>query len=107
MRFRVLYPLYGISYNNYKTLGQTMEYFKISQEYPEDTWGYPMPVTKRVLVTFTPEQWDRIQKVRPEVGLGDADAVRTIVVNWLMEKGYLAQSRRELGGRGQAEEDNR
>jgi hypothetical protein len=46
---------------------------------------------KRVLVTFTPEQWERIEAVKPQVGLGDADTIRTIVVNWLIDKGYLAK----------------
>jgi len=53
---------------------------------------------KRVLVTFTPEQWDRIQRVKPEVGLGDAEAVRTIVVSWLMDRGYLAKPTGESSG---------
>lgn len=46
---------------------------------------------RKVLVTFTPEQYECIQRVKPEVGLRDADTVRTIVVNWLLDRGYLGR----------------
>ncbi len=51
-----------------------------------------MPPSKRVLVTFTPEQWRIIEAMKGEFGRGDADAVRTIVVSWLIEKGFAAQA---------------
>lgn len=47
---------------------------------------------KRVLVTFTAEQWKTIESLKGLVGRGDADLVRSIVLNWLMEKGYFART---------------
>ena len=58
---------------------------------------YDGKAMKRVLVTFTPEQWERINAVKPLVGLGDADTVRTIVINWLIDKGYLTRPENENG----------
>lgn len=46
-------------------------------------------IAKRVLVTFTQEQWAIIKKIRVDIGGGDANTVRTIVILWLIEKGYL------------------
>ena len=40
-------------------------------------------------MTFTPEQWNLIETVKGEFGRGDADAVRTIVITWLNEKGLI------------------
>jgi hypothetical protein len=47
-----------------------------------------MRPTKRVLVTFTAEQWALIRPLIGRVGRGDADTVRGIVVSWIFEKGY-------------------
>jgi len=51
-----------------------------------------LPPPKRVLVTFTPEQWRIIESLKGEMGRGDADAVRTIVVSWLIEKGFAGRA---------------
>ena len=57
--------------------------------------------TKRVLVTFTSEQWKTIESLKGIMGRADADVVRTIVLNWLIDKGYFARAivdRLKLGG---------
>ena len=43
---------------------------------------------KRVLVTFTAEQWEALESMRGELGRSDADIVRNIVVFWLMNAKY-------------------
>ncbi len=45
---------------------------------------------KRVNVSFTTDQWDRIQLLKGELGDSDAEIIRTIVISWLLEKGYIA-----------------
>jgi len=43
---------------------------------------------KRVLVTFTAEQWESLKSMKGELGRSDADIVRNIVVFWLMNVKY-------------------
>jgi len=43
---------------------------------------------KRVLVTFTAEQWHTLEGLKGELGRSDADVVRNIVVFWLMNAKY-------------------
>ena len=43
-------------------------------------------MNKRVQVVFTPEQWALIENFRGELGNGDAEIVRNIVLAWLAEK---------------------
>ena len=52
--------------------------------------GYRMTETKRVQVTFTKAQWDLIETLRGELGDGDAEMVRNIVLAWLAEKSVLS-----------------
>ncbi len=54
--------------------------------------GDTLAAPKRVLVTFTPEQWRIIESLKGEMGRGDAAAVRTIVISWLIEKGFALQA---------------
>lgn len=48
--------------------------------------------TKKVQVTFTAEQWELIETLRGELGSGDADVVRNIVLAWLAEKSVVSES---------------
>jgi len=50
---------------------------------------------KRVLVTFTPEQWNIIKSLKGELGNGDADIVRNIVISWLAEKSFISTTAKE------------
>lgn len=45
---------------------------------------------KRVQVAFTQDQWKLIEKFRGELGDGDADIVRNIVLAWLAEKSFIS-----------------
>jgi len=47
-------------------------------------------VSKRVQVTFTDEQWNLLEMFRGEMGEGDADIVRNIVLAWLAEKSIIS-----------------
>ena len=47
---------------------------------------------KRVLVTFTPEQWILIERLRGEFGQDSAEIVRNIVLAWLSEKSFISDS---------------
>lgn len=51
-----------------------------------------MPKTKRVMVSFTEKQWKLIEKLRGELGDGDADIVRNIVLAWLSEKSFISDT---------------
>ncbi len=44
---------------------------------------------KRVLVTFTAEQWKILETLKGELGRSDADVVRNIIVTWLINKNFL------------------
>lgn len=48
--------------------------------------------SKRVLVTFTEEQWKFIDSLRGSMGNADADIVRNIVISWLSEKSFISSS---------------
>jgi hypothetical protein len=48
--------------------------------------------TKRVLVSFTNEQWGILDSLRGEFGKGDAEIVRNIVLAWLSEKSFVTDS---------------
>ncbi len=47
-------------------------------------------MSKRVQVTFTDEQWNLLEMFRGEMGEGDADIVRNIVLAWLAEKSFIS-----------------
>ena len=47
---------------------------------------------KRVLVTFTNEQWNILDSLRGEFGKGDAEIVRNIILAWLSEKSFVSDS---------------
>ena len=47
-------------------------------------------MSKRVQVTFTDEQWNLLEMFRGEMGEGDADIVRNIVLAWLAEKSIIS-----------------
>ena len=51
-----------------------------------------MGKSKRVLVSFTEGQWKLIENLRGEMGDGDADIVRNIVLAWLTEKSFISES---------------
>jgi len=51
-----------------------------------------MAKTKRVQVSFTEKQWKLIERLRGEMGDGDADIVRTIVLAWLAEKSFISET---------------
>lgn len=55
--------------------------------------------SKRVQVTFTPEQWSLIEKFKGVFGNDDAEIVRNIVLAWLSEKSVVATSVKEVGKR--------
>ncbi|HEX9429031.1 MAG TPA: hypothetical protein VF944_01505 [Candidatus Bathyarchaeia archaeon] len=59
---------------------------KISEWYGDD-----ITPGKRVLVTFTPEQVRVLHGLRGNLGRGDAEVIRTIVLSWLIARGYLPQ----------------
>ncbi len=48
--------------------------------------------TKRVQVSFTERQWELIEKLKGELGEGDADVVRNIVIAWLSEKSFISST---------------
>jgi hypothetical protein len=51
-----------------------------------------MSKTKKVQVSFTEKQWGLIEKLRGEMGDGDSDIVRSIVLAWLAEKSFISDS---------------
>lgn len=44
---------------------------------------------KRVQVTFSPDQWNMVEKLKSEMGATDSDVVRNIVIAWLAEKSFI------------------
>jgi hypothetical protein len=44
---------------------------------------------KRVQVSFTPGQWELINRFKATMGETDADIVRNIVLAWLAEKSII------------------
>jgi len=50
---------------------------------------------KRVLVTFTAEQWKILETLKGELGRSDADVVRNIIVSWLINKHFLVEQKKE------------
>jgi len=46
-------------------------------------------LVKRVQVSFTPGQWDLINRFKATMGETDADIVRNIVLAWLAEKSVI------------------
>jgi len=53
-----------------------------------ETWRLLM--RKKLQVAFTPEQWALIENFRGEMGSGDAEIVRNIVLAWLAEKSIIS-----------------
>lgn|GEM_PF-581393 len=51
---------------------------------------YMIGKRKRVQVVFTPEQWNLIENFRGELGEGDAEIIRNIVLAWLSEKSIIS-----------------
>jgi len=51
-----------------------------------------MSKTKRVQVTFTEKQWKLIKKLKGEMGDGDADIIRNVVLAWLAEKSFISDT---------------
>jgi len=51
-----------------------------------------MSKIKRVMVSFTESQWGLIEKFRGELGNGDADIVRNLVLAWLAEKSFISDT---------------
>ena len=45
---------------------------------------------KRVQVVFTGEQWSLIENFRGDLGDGDAEIVRNMVLAWLSEKSIIS-----------------
>jgi hypothetical protein len=45
---------------------------------------------KRVQVVFTGDQWTLIENFRGDLGEGDAEIVRNIVLAWLSEKSIIS-----------------
>lgn len=54
-----------------------------------------MCMVKRVQVTFTEGQWELLQKLKGELGDGDADVVRNLVIAWLSEKSLISTNIKE------------
>ncbi|HTH21977.1 MAG TPA: hypothetical protein VL854_07140 [Nitrososphaeraceae archaeon] len=51
-------------------------------------------MTKKILVTFPDGVWHAIEKdVMPQLGYGDSEVVRGMVMAYLNEKGYLLRSK--------------
>jgi hypothetical protein len=46
--------------------------------------------SKRVQVTFTPEQWALIERFKGILGNDDAEIIRNLVLAWLSEKSVVA-----------------
>lgn len=51
-----------------------------------------MVKSKRVQVSFTERQWKMIEILRGEMGDNDANIVRNIVLAWLAEKSFVADT---------------
>ncbi|MEM4194980.1 MAG: hypothetical protein QXL47_03815 [Candidatus Anstonellales archaeon] len=49
-----------------------------------------MAKTKKVQVAFTEKQWKLLEELRGEMGDGDADIVRNVVLAWLAEKSLIS-----------------
>jgi hypothetical protein len=49
-----------------------------------------MKQKKRVQVVFTASQWNLLNKLRGELGEGDSEIVRNIVLSWLVEKSFMS-----------------
>ena len=47
---------------------------------------------KRVMVNFTDEQWEVIEKLRGVMGNSDSELVKSIVVAWLSEKSFIKEA---------------
>ncbi len=56
-----------------------------------------MSKNKRVQVAFTESQWKLLEKLRGELGDGDADIVRNVVLAWLAEKSLITTSAKNKG----------
>lgn len=52
----------------------------------------PVHSKKRVQVVFTGSQWAIIDKFRGELGEGDSELVRNIVLAWLSEKSMISST---------------
>ena len=53
---------------------------------------------KRIQVVFTENQWALIESFRGELGEGDSELVRNIVLAWLSEKSVISSTvKRRMG----------
>ena len=59
---------------------------------------------KRILVTFTPQQWLLIERLRGEFGQDSAEIVRNIVLSWLSEKSFISDSAKAKNLQGKLNE---
>ncbi|MFA5861704.1 MAG: CopG family transcriptional regulator [Candidatus Thermoplasmatota archaeon] len=50
------------------------------------------PEKHRVQVIFTPGQWKIIESFKGELGDGDSEVVRNIVLAWLSEKSVISST---------------
>ena len=56
---------------------------------------------KRVLVSFTGEQWNILESLKGEFGNGAAEVIRNIVLAWLAEKSFVSDSaKRRINQKG-------
>lgn len=53
---------------------------------------------KRVQVVFTGEQWSLIENFRGDLGSGDAEIVRNMVLAWLSEKSIISTNAKSKMG---------
>lgn len=59
-------------------------------------------LVKRVLVSFTDEQFDILDSLKGEFGKSDAEIVRNIVLAWLSEKSFVSDSvKRKIQQKGE------
>jgi len=63
-----------------------------------------MTKRKRVQVVFTNEQWSLIERFRGDLGAGDAEIVRNIVLAWLSEKSIISTNAKNKMSAGSLQE---
>lgn len=51
-----------------------------------------MAEVKRIQVSFTEQQWKLLNHFKGELGESDAEVIRNIVMSWLAEKGFIADT---------------
>ena len=56
-----------------------------------------MTAAKRALVTLPSGTWKVIEQLKGQIGDGDSEVIRNIVISYLTEKGYLLRPRNTSG----------